>query len=88
MLRHEINQEIEKLEQQLANVEGKTSEMEKLISYLNTDEYIEKQARLKLNLSKPGEKQVNITGEPELSIDFLDQDNTPNPIRWFNYFFK
>jgi len=88
MLRHEINQEIKKLESQLASVEGKTDEMEKLISYLNTDEYIEKQARLKLNLSKPGEKQININDEESEGIDFAGEEDVANSVKWFNYFFK
>lgn len=88
MIRKEINEEIQKMEEQLATVEGKNADMEKLISYLNTDEYIEKQARLKLNLSKPGEKQVNITGGDEAADIFAQDDKTPNPIKWFNYFFK
>ncbi|PLX26394.1 hypothetical protein C0580_00005, partial [Candidatus Parcubacteria bacterium] len=88
MIRKEINEEIQKMEEQLATVEGKNTEMEKLITYLNTDEYIEKQARLKLNLSKPGEKQVNIAGTDESVDIFAQDDKTPNPIKWFNYFFK
>ncbi|RJQ35528.1 septum formation initiator family protein [Candidatus Parcubacteria bacterium] len=88
MLRYEINKEIKILESQLASIEGKTGDMEKLISYLNTDEYIEKQARLKLNLSKPGEKQINLTNSQEISIDFADDEDAINPVKWFNYFFK
>lgn len=88
MLRYEIQKEIKQLEQQKTDLEGQKAQMEQLISYLKTDEYIEKQARLKLNLSKPGEKQINITSAQYGESPDFDTDNSPNFIKWFNYFFK
>ncbi|MBT4849890.1 septum formation initiator family protein [Candidatus Parcubacteria bacterium] len=88
LLRYEIHQEIKHLENQKTDLEGQKGQMEQLISYLKTDEYIEKQARLKLNLSKPGEKQINITSGEYGEEIALDGENSPNFVKWFNYFFK
>jgi len=88
LLRYEINKEIKQLENQLSELEDKTSKMDQLISYLRTDEYIEKEARLKLNFSKPGEKQINLSPSKFSQDDFIKNNNQANPIKWFNYFFK
>ena len=86
MLRLEIKKEINTLEVQLNDLEGKKAKMDQLISYLKTDEYIEKQARTELNLTKPGEKQVNLVGF-EGSNQNLADENISNIQKWFNYFF-
>lgn len=87
LLRYEINQEINALQARQAELSDKTEDMNKLIAYLNTDEYIEKQARLQLNLSHPGEKQINLPGNNKEDL-VLDIDNSTNIMKWFNYFFK
>jgi cell division protein FtsB len=87
ILRYEINQQINELETKLSDLESKTDKMDELIAYLQTDEYIEKEARLKLNLSKPGERQINISGDEPDQKDFVNNEN-PNLIKWFNYFFE
>jgi len=87
MLRYEIKKEINTLQVQLDDLETKTSKMDKLISYLKTDEYIEKQARLELNLSKPGEKQINLVNlDNNTDID-VSKDKRSNIDKWFGYFF-
>jgi len=88
LLRYEINQEIRQLQERQAELADKTQDMDKLVAYLQTDEYIEKQARLQLNLSKPGEKQINLAGNSDNRDLELEIDNTRNIIKWFNYFFK
>jgi cell division protein FtsB len=87
MLRYEINQQINELETKLSDLESKTNKMDELIAYLKTDEYIEKEARLKLNLSKPGEHQINISGDKQIQEELVN-NNDPNLIKWFNYFFE
>lgn len=88
LLRYEINKEIKGLEGQLGDLKNKTSKMEQLITYLQTDEYIEKEARLKLNLSKPGEKQINLSNDNPSSDIYKEEDNSTNMEKWFNYFFN
>ena len=87
MLRYEIKKEINTLRGQLGELEDKTAKVDKLISYLKTDEYIEKQARIELNLSKPGERQVNLSNIGKVDNKNLANNQEPNIEKWFNYFF-
>ena len=86
-LRYEIKKEINTLQVQLEDLEDKTAKVDKLISYLKTDEYIEKQARIELNLSKPGERQVNLSNIGKVDNKNLANNQEPNIEKWFNYFF-
>lgn len=81
-----IDQEISQLEQQ-------NQELESLLEYFSSQEFIEKEARQKLNLAKPNEKVVIITqGEPQV----LTEDKTKkqleklpaSPQLWWQYFFS
>jgi len=88
LLRYEINNEIKVLDTKLSDLQGKTDKMNNLIAYLQTDEYIEQEARLKLNLSKPGEKQINLATRPSTSMDLAETDYRSNINKWFDYFFE
>ena len=88
ILRYNIGKEINILNDQLGDLKDRTAKTEKLISYLKTDEYVEKEARLQLNLSKPGEKQINITDTNAGDNNQPEDDNASNMVKWFNYFFK
>jgi hypothetical protein len=59
-----------------------------MIAYLKTDQYIEKEARTKLNLVKPGEKQINFTSSTDSLAQVDLSKKSPNYIKWFNYFFQ
>lgn len=85
-IRHDISSEINQLTEKKESLDGSVKEMNNLIAYLETDYYIEKEARLKLNLAKPGEKQINLLNSEGEEI--IHQDETSNISKWFNYFFK
>ena len=56
--------ELRNLDKKIAEAERSASELERLKDYLQSDAYLERQARLKLNYKKPDEKVVYIyTGE-------------------------
>jgi cell division protein FtsL len=65
--RFRINQEIKDLETQIANTQNKNNDLNKLITYLNSDQFVEQQARENLNLKKDGEQVVVLRGlnEPQ-----------------------
>lgn len=56
--RFRINQEIKGLEADIASTQGKNNDLNKLISYLNSNQFVEQQARENLNLKKDGEQVV------------------------------
>lgn len=87
--RHQINKEIKYLNQQLADAQLNRDKLQDLISYLESDQYVEEQARSQLNLSKPGEKRVDLSLEPENLPNLADaNDQRSNLRKWFDYFFK
>lgn len=89
LLRYEIKKEIASLEQQLDDLQMRSAKTNNLINYLETDAYIEREAREKLNLVQPGEKQINLvnTDLPAV-IDTSTSTARANPIKWFDYFFN
>ncbi|MDQ5938890.1 MAG: hypothetical protein QG642_580 [Patescibacteria group bacterium] len=88
IVRYEINKEIAALENQLGDLESKSDKLGSMIAYLKTDQYIEKEARTKLNLVKPGEKQINFTSSTDSLAQVDLSKKSPNYIKWFNYFFQ
>ena len=93
--RYYINQEIKDIEQEIIDLESKNKDLGKLISYLESDQFVEEQARLNLGLKKKGEEVVVIKEVEELiaiksindNLEDLDTETT-NPKRWLSYFFS
>ena len=86
---HEINREISRLEKEIQESEKNKKEFKQLIEYLKTDSFKEKDARLKLDLQKPGEKVVAIFSSENsdlISGEAKDKEKE-NSIKWWKYFF-
>ncbi len=88
VLRYNINKEINSLEEQFTKVNKEKDNLNNLVAYLKTDDYIEEEARLKLNLSKPGEKQINLVKGDQLEEEQIGEVKIANYYKWFNYFFE
>jgi cell division protein FtsB len=88
MVRYEINKEIATLENQLNDLESKSDKISNMISYLKTDDYIEKEARTKLNLVKAGERQINFTSSTDSTSQGSMSPEVPNAMKWFKYYFE
>jgi cell division protein FtsB len=91
----EIKNEIKATEDEIARLEAKNSELDDLFGYLNTEAFLEQEAREKFNLQKEGESVMIIPGSAEenenkhLACAAEDTDNkNSNPNRWWNYFFS
>jgi cell division protein FtsB len=77
------------LDQEINRLEEENLELTNLIEYFASSEYIEKEAREKLNLAKPGEKVVIISKENILlSGDKKDFNQEAGFKVWWNYFFE
>ena len=95
--KQEINKEIKKLQNEISEIEQENDELDKLIQYLESEHFLEEQARLNLGLKKKGEKVLVIKGEEGMVAGIkegnnLDQDGSQNDksqlMKWWNYFFK
>lgn len=100
----EINREVSGLEKEIYALKEDNSELSKFISEWKIGSQLEKEARTKLGLQKPGEKVVLITHDQIVEKDADLNDNTEiignivkekavfdilaNPRRWLQYFFN
>lgn len=67
MRNYDIQKEINELQARADDLESRNSEIAKLSTVIQTEFFVEREARLKLGLSKPGEKVVIIEGVQELT---------------------
>jgi cell division protein DivIC len=91
---NEIDQEIQALQDEINKLEQDNNNLQDLISYFQTDEFKEKEAKDKLNLVKKGEKVILIK-EREVKRDKEVEEekpeilvNRPNYYYWWHYFFS
>ena len=85
-----IDKEITALHQQISDLEGKNEEILNLITYFETTEFKERQARSLLNLQKPGEYAVALPGDEgaAASQQEAQEKHESNFKLWWNYFFN
>ena len=97
--RYEIDQEIKEMEREIAELESRNRSLSGVISYLESDRFIEEQARLQMGLKKHGE-EVAVIKENEGAGEFLMNEyggsdgninsngQISNPRKWWRYFFE
>ncbi|MFH1938302.1 MAG: septum formation initiator family protein [Patescibacteria group bacterium] len=67
--KYQLKKEISELKLEIDRLEGSKQQLSNLMEYFKNDSYLEQEARVKLNLKKPGEKVVI------LSRDSVTDDN-------------
>ena len=97
-----IHQEITDLEAEKISLEAQNSDISALMNSVQTETYIEREARIKLGLAKPGEKVVVLPGSQIskntsvtedganvflTSEDPVDLSSIANIRKWWYYFF-
>jgi cell division protein FtsB len=85
-----VEKEIEDVKKEISNFESTNQELKDMITYLESDQSLEEQARLNLNLKKPGEKVIVI--EPAKNASSSGDINKTttaesNFLKWWHYFF-
>jgi len=87
------------LEKELADIKAEIEQfdkeeignLEEMIKYLNSEQSVEAQARLNLNLKKPGETVVVIEKEEnklsQEEVNLKHQAPESNLLKWWQYFF-
>ncbi len=67
--KYQLTQEIGQLKLEIERLEGRNNQLSDLMGYFKEEPYLEKEARLKLNLKKPGEKVIILSDEPDEQIN-------------------
>ncbi len=86
-----VSQEVNNLDQKIAEAEKDLSELQKLGDYFKSVAYLEREARLKLNYKKPGENVVfvykNQHAQSPAETDGVVKSSLilPNWQKWLNY---
>lgn len=91
----QIQRQIKDLEQEISSLEQHNNELNDLLAYFNSSAFQEKEAKVKFNLTAPGETVVVL---PESETTSSDQAATTvavanataqsNLQKWINYFFN
>ncbi len=85
-----VENEINGVKKEISDFESTNQELKDMITYLESDQSLEEQARLNLNLKKPGEKVIVIEPTKNASTtDDLNKTTTleSNFLKWWHYFF-
>jgi cell division protein FtsL len=91
-----VNNQIAALQKQITSLESSNDDLTKLETYLQSDQFAEKEARENLGLKMPGEKVAviensdsNAAGPLQSGItgDYGSGQKKTNPEEWLNYFF-
>jgi cell division protein FtsB len=90
---YQIKKDIEKLKEETEMMESKKIKSLDLLNYMKSEEFVEKKARLEMNMVKPGEnagvvKEVQILEQNRQIINNMVELNLPNYKKWWDYFFK
>ena len=95
--KNQIQAEIDSLQEKAKQISKENLEIQEKISYFESREYQEKEAKDKLGLQNPDENVVII--KPGIAKETVAEEKTPvvvpeeeqnifNPIKWWRYFFK
>ena len=87
---YRTNQEIKRLQQQIDELQKNNSDAAEMEKYFQSQEFLEKEAKLKLNLVREGEKLIIVKQEENLPSGESAQNKTENISnikKWWLYFF-
>lgn len=76
--KYQLTKEIDSLKTEIERLEGSNQQMANLMDYFKEDSFLEKEARLKLNLKKPEEKVIIISDYFDSKTDLDASTNNSN----------
>lgn len=100
--KYQLTKEINALKSEIEKIESNNEQLASLIEFFQQESYLEKEARLKLNLKQPGEKVVIVpqaeqeiveetenqeTAKQSLSKEPAEKRKESNLWQWWEYFF-
>lgn len=91
-----VQKEIVALQEEAQRISRENTLAQERISYFESQDYKEREAKEKLNLKSPEENVVivktNVTKKeviPEAPMEVaITKNQSPNPVKWFQYFFQ
>ena len=88
--KYQTHKEVTSLKREIESLKEKNQALSNFLDYFGSEKSLEKEARLKLNLLKEGEKLVIITPDKETdSRNQLSEDNQKNKVsnfeKWWGY---
>lgn len=92
--RYHLSKEIKELDKEIAEFESKNKDLKELITYLESEQFVEEKARLNLGLKKEGEKVAEIKDDNFATTASLREGEQAdlgifsNLRQWWNYFFN
>lgn len=99
---YKVNKEIDSLRSEITDLGSKNSQLKDLISYMQSDQFVDEKARLNLNYKQPGESVVVVNDKTseqsdekkfgsanvDTSKDNQKQSENNNFKKWSKYFLK
>ncbi len=85
-----IENEIEGVKKQISAYESQNQQLKELALYLQSEQSLEEQARLNLNMKKPGEAVVVIEDAKKSVVSVsasASEENVSNLTKWWRYYF-
>lgn len=92
--RYRLDQEIKEMNKEISDFESENKDLKQLITYLESDQFVEEKARLNLGLKKEGESMAVVKDDVSISPELRPKAgaevsrHSSNPYRWWNYFFN
>ncbi|MBI2635674.1 MAG: septum formation initiator family protein [Parcubacteria group bacterium] len=92
--RYQVKIDLDRLNAEIMSLNKQKEDMDKLLDYYKSSSNLEKEARVRLNYKKEGEKVVVIlptaatsSGSETISASPVSNTNLPNYKQWWYYFF-
>jgi cell division protein FtsB len=87
---HNVSAEVVQLQTEINRLKNQNQDFEQLVKYLNTDTFIEQEAKLKLGLKKENENLIiipdsEIPTKGDIAANVKDKSNLE---KWWAYFFN
>ena len=91
--KYQMDKEVTGLEKEIEAIREKNESLANLLDYFNSERFSEKEARLKLNLLKEGEKLVIISSDKKPDsenqvLENIQEEQVSNFQKWWRYLFK
>lgn len=89
--KRQVDLEIERTKGEIQELATTNGDILEFVEYLNSEGFVEEEARKKFNLALPGEKVVVITdgkNEKENAPETQQNAMETNPQKWWKYFFQ